>query len=241
MASHDKGPMIPAALTEANLEARDFRLDYATRVLQAFHSRRDTPMPPDEQMLLQEDLKLARECDTMGPCQCDRCACRRNKACAMYGPNGGTRAVFWHPTIWPKLEKSNTFFYTCFETCYHCGDQLEREQKQWLCEDRRKAARATSTVRLTPYSILQHTRKLTDEEKNRDIRVGCVLVVYKCPRGCDSESNKKWEESLAICPDVTPEDLAKHFKSDHPYDKGFVLHAQYHYKAMMGATSSTAK
>ena len=29
MVSHDKGPLTPVALTEANLEARDFRLDYA--------------------------------------------------------------------------------------------------------------------------------------------------------------------------------------------------------------------
>ena len=36
MVSHDKGPLTPVALTEANLEARDFRLDYAARVLQAF-------------------------------------------------------------------------------------------------------------------------------------------------------------------------------------------------------------
>ena len=151
MALHDKGPLIPAALTEANLEARDFRLDYAARVLQAFHSRRDTPMPPDEHMLLQEDSELARECKSMGPCSCDGCARRRNLACVMYGPSNGTRAVFWHPTIWPKIKKSKAFCYT--ETCKHCGDQLECDQKEWLCEDRRKAARTTYTVRLSPYSI----------------------------------------------------------------------------------------
>jgi hypothetical protein len=241
MVSHDKGPLIPAALTEANLEARDFRLDYAARVLQAFHSRRDTPMPPDERASLQEDLKLAGECDSMGPCECHRCACRRNKACVMYGPNKGTRAVFWHPTIWPKLEKSNAFFYTCFDTCYHCGDRLERNEKQWLCEDRRKAARATTTMRLSPYSMLRHTRQLTHEEKTRDIRVGCKLEMFACPRGCDAESVQKWQEYFSLCPEVTPEGMATHFKSDHPNDKGFNLNAQYHSRAMTGATSSTAK
>jgi hypothetical protein len=40
MVSHDKGPLTPVALTEANLEARDFRLDYAAKVLDAFQKRK---------------------------------------------------------------------------------------------------------------------------------------------------------------------------------------------------------
>ena len=40
LAQQDKGPLIPMALTEANLEARDFRLDHAAKVLEAFKKRK---------------------------------------------------------------------------------------------------------------------------------------------------------------------------------------------------------
>ena len=202
-------------------------------------------MASQEDQWRQEDAQHAGDCNSMVPCQCDDHACRRTIACVMRGPNRGTRAVFWHPTVWPKTESHRL----CYEghTCYKCGTLLNRTVGQWLCEDKRKAARATTSTRMSPYSILSRTRVLTDEEKSWDTRVPCEFVLYECPLGCDVESAAKWKEHVSINAEITPESLALPFKSDHHWDNGRSIHEKHRkplsrvdYKAASPATLSEA-
>ena len=172
----------------------------------------------------------SRECESLGPCDCSECACRRNLACVMYGPNRGKRAVFWHPTVWPKSkQKWNSHPST---SCYFCGGQLNRTTVTWLCEDRRKNPRRPIPATLV---VKNHSRMSEDEfrkwmtrDRNKDIRVQCEMVLYSCHRGCDVENVNCWQEYLNSTSEPTPHGAASRFRSEHPRDRGNRIDEKYH-------------
>ena len=155
------------------------------------------------------------DCNSLGPCPCSTCAHGRNLACVMYGPNRGTRAVFWHPVVVPNTIKP---YISTREECSSCGAPNHKQTTSWLCEDRRRAAREQHTTRLAPYLAVTRYRNLTDVERNRDIRVSCVMETYSCTNGCDAESVSKWREYLENNREPTPQGLALAFHDCHIHE-----------------------
>ena len=188
-------------------------------------------MASNEQMFTKEDEQNAKDCNSLGPCSCSLHACRRNLACVMFGPQRGQRAVFWHPTV---NQVSNRWDFGCLS----CGAPIHREKFSWLCEDQRRAAPRKETIRITPYLIASCDRVLTEEEKNRDIRKPCEMYLCSCTNGCDAESVSKWQEYIKSNPDPAPQDLALHFRSNHPWDRGYTLHEKHRLPSRTTATSS---
>ena len=181
-------------------------------------------MASNEEIFSKKDEQDARDCNSLGPCSCSLCACRRNLACVMHGPQKGTRAVFWHPKV---NQVSSRWDFGCLS----CGAPTHREKFSWLCEDQRRAAPRKETIRITPYLIASRDRVLTEQEKNRDIRKPCEMYLHRCTNGCDAESVSKWQEYINSNPDPAPQDLALHFRSDHPWDRGCTIHEKHRHIA----------
>ena len=119
------------------------------------------------------------ECWSTAACRCVVCCGPRNLACVFFGPQGGLRAKICHTHTWPKNDTLRTNSFTPWLNCYNCLSKLNTHQGTWQCEDKRKAARSSTTVRVTPYLACTRTRVLTDEEikkRHDSVQIGLVRM-----------------------------------------------------------------
>ena len=154
---------------------------------------------PSEARQLEPD-----ECWRTTVCYCTVCCGPRNLACVFFGPQRGARAMFCHQRVWPKNDSLRLSNFSPRSTCYNCLSKLTVHHGTWQCEDKRRAARASRTVRVTPYLAYTQTRALTEAEMSRNIMTTCDLEWYECPKGCDSDSAELVRACLNRDGDVCP-------------------------------------